>query len=42
MGSFVVHPRDANLHRVDRDFVFLINAYDIEPGSLTPKIATMT
>ena len=23
MGFFVVHPRDPNLHRVDRDFVFL-------------------
>jgi hypothetical protein len=26
---------------VDRDFVFLLNAYDIEPGSFTPKINTM-
>lgn len=42
MGFFVVHPRDPNQHRVDRDFVFLINAYDIEPGAATPKIATMT
>ncbi len=42
MGLFIVHPRDANQHRVDRDFAFLINAYDIEPGSYTPKIATMT
>jgi hypothetical protein len=42
MGLFIVHPRDASQHRVDRDFAFLINAYDIEPGSYTPKIATMT
>jgi len=42
MGFMVVHPRDATQHRVDRDFVFLINAYDIDPGSYTPKIATMT
>jgi FtsP/CotA-like multicopper oxidase with cupredoxin domain len=42
MGFFVVHPRDPNQYRVDRDFVFLINAYDIEPGAATPKIATMT
>ena len=42
MGFFVVHPRDPNQYRVDRDFVFLINAYDIDPGSHTPKIATMT
>jgi hypothetical protein len=26
---------------VDRDFVFLLNAYDIEPGSATPRISTM-
>ena len=27
--------------KVDRDFVFLINAFDIEPGSYTPRINTM-
>ncbi|MBI3435099.1 MAG: copper oxidase [Proteobacteria bacterium] len=41
MGSFVVHPRDPKLHRVDRDFVFLLNAYDIDPGSYMPKVMTM-
>ncbi len=41
MGFIVVHPKDPNQYRVDRDFVFLINAYDIDPGSYTPKIATM-
>jgi FtsP/CotA-like multicopper oxidase with cupredoxin domain len=42
MGFFVVHPRDPGQYRVDRDFVFLINAYDIDPGAMTPKVATMT
>jgi FtsP/CotA-like multicopper oxidase with cupredoxin domain len=28
--------------RGDRDFCFLLNAYDIEPGSYTPKVMTMT
>jgi len=42
MGFIVVHPKNPNFMRVDRDFVFLINAYDIDPGSFTPKIATMT
>ncbi|MFN7085236.1 MAG: multicopper oxidase family protein [Burkholderiales bacterium] len=42
MGFIVVHPKNPNFMRVDRDFVFLINAYDIDPGSYTPKIATMT
>ncbi len=41
MGFFVVHPRNSNFMKVDRDFVFLLNAFDIEPGSATPKIATM-
>ena len=42
MGFFVVHPRDPKLHRVDRDFVFLLNAYDINPGAYIPKVMTMT
>jgi hypothetical protein len=42
MGFWITHPRDPALHAVDRDFVFLLNAYDIEPGSYTPKINTMT
>jgi FtsP/CotA-like multicopper oxidase with cupredoxin domain len=41
MGFFVVHPKDPKLHRVDRDFVFLLNAFDIDPGSYVPKINTM-
>ena len=42
MGFIVVHPKDAKQHAVDRDFVFLLNAFDIDPGSYTPKINTMT
>jgi FtsP/CotA-like multicopper oxidase with cupredoxin domain len=42
MGFWVTHPKDPSMHAVDRDFVFLLNAYDIEPGSYTPKINTMT
>jgi FtsP/CotA-like multicopper oxidase with cupredoxin domain len=41
MGFIVVHPKDPNLHRVDRDYVFLINAFDIDPGSYTPRVNTM-
>ncbi|MBN9498950.1 MAG: copper oxidase [Alphaproteobacteria bacterium] len=41
MGFFVVHPRDPSQYAVDRDFVFLLNAFDIEPGSKTPKNSTM-
>jgi len=41
MGFIVVHPRDTNFMRVERDFVFLLAMYDIEPGSYTPKVTTM-
>ncbi|MFL6672364.1 MAG: multicopper oxidase family protein [Massilia sp.] len=41
MGFWVTHPKNPTLHAVDRDFVFLLNAYDIEPGSYTPKVNTM-
>ena len=40
-GFLVVHPKNPGFMRVDRDFVFLINAFDIEPGSYTPRINTM-
>jgi len=42
MGFIVVHPQDTSFMRVDRDFVFLMSAYDIDPGSYTPRVATMT
>ncbi|TMH08666.1 MAG: copper oxidase [Betaproteobacteria bacterium] len=44
MGFWVTHPRARHplIDEVDRDFVFLLNAYDIEPGAATPKIMTMT
>jgi FtsP/CotA-like multicopper oxidase with cupredoxin domain len=41
MGFWITHPKDPNFMRVDRDFVFLLNNYDIDPGSYTPKVATM-
>jgi FtsP/CotA-like multicopper oxidase with cupredoxin domain len=43
MGFWVTHPKGRHplIAPVDRDFVFILNAYDIEPGSYTPKIMTM-
>ncbi len=41
MGSWVTHPKNPKFMPVDRDFIFLLNAYDIDPGSYTPKINTM-
>lgn len=41
MGSWITHPKNPKFMPVDRDFVFLLNAYDIDPGSYTPKVNTM-
>jgi len=42
MGMVVVHPKDAQFRRVDRDFVFIMSAYDITPGASLPNVAEMT
>jgi FtsP/CotA-like multicopper oxidase with cupredoxin domain len=42
MGMFIIHPKDQRQMRVDRDFVFLLSSYDIEPGAATPKTSEMT
>ena len=42
MGTFIVHPKDPGVMRVDRDFVFIMSAYDIDPGSFTPRVNEMT
>ena len=43
MGLWITHPRQAHpeIADVDRDYAFLINAFDIDPGSYTPKVNTM-
>jgi FtsP/CotA-like multicopper oxidase with cupredoxin domain len=43
MGFWVTHPRErhALISEVQRDFCLLLNAYDIDPGSVVPKIGTM-
>ncbi|MFN8894993.1 MAG: multicopper oxidase domain-containing protein, partial [Betaproteobacteria bacterium] len=43
MGFWVTHPKGRHplIDDVDRDICFLLNAYDIDPGSATPKIMTM-
>ncbi len=40
-GFWVTHPKDPAFMRVDRDFVFLLNSFDVAPGSATPKVNTM-
>lgn len=41
MGFWVTHPKNPGFMKVDRDFVFLLNNFDIEPGSATPRVNTM-
>jgi FtsP/CotA-like multicopper oxidase with cupredoxin domain len=41
MGSWITHPKNPKFMAVDRDFIFLLNAYDIDPGSYTPRVNTM-
>jgi manganese oxidase len=45
MGLWITHPKvpnkTPNYTPADRDFCFLLSAYDVEPGSATPKIMTM-
>ncbi|WP_157264204.1 multicopper oxidase family protein [Azohydromonas aeria] len=43
MGFWVTHPKARHplIDEVDRDFCFLLSAYDIDPGSYTPRIMTM-
>ncbi len=43
MGMWVTHPKTNHplIDNVDRDFCFLLNAFDVDPGTQTPKIMTM-
>ncbi len=43
-GFWVTHPKGKHplIDEVDRDFCFLLNSFDVEPGSKTPKVNTMT
>ena len=37
MGMFVVHPRDTTFRPVDRDFVFIMSTYLIDPALTCPR-----
>ena len=43
MGLWITHPKEKHplIDEVNRDFCFLLNAFDIDPGSYTPKTMTM-
>ncbi|MCU0813307.1 MAG: copper oxidase [Burkholderiaceae bacterium] len=43
MGFWVTHPKGRHplIDDVERDYCFLLNAFDVEPGARTPSINTM-
>jgi L-ascorbate oxidase len=42
MGMFIIHPRQPVQAPVDRDFCFMLHAWDIDPGTYVAKPSTMT
>lgn len=41
MGMFVVHPRNPEERRVDRDYCFILATYKFHPGTYTPDPSEM-
>jgi FtsP/CotA-like multicopper oxidase with cupredoxin domain len=43
MGFWITHPKAKHplIEDVQRDYCFLLNAFDVEPGSRTPQVNTM-
>jgi FtsP/CotA-like multicopper oxidase with cupredoxin domain len=42
MGNFIVHPKNPQFRRVDRDFVFIMSSYRFDPGTSLPQVSEMT
>ena len=42
MGMFVVHPRDAAGHRVDRDYAIMLSEWRVDPGTARPVTTEMS
>jgi FtsP/CotA-like multicopper oxidase with cupredoxin domain len=42
MGMFIIHPKDPEEGRVDRDFAWMTHAWKIDPGTSRPNPAEMT
>ena len=40
-GFFIIHPREASVRRVDRDFAIFLNEWFIKPGTATPDPSVM-
>ncbi|WP_313295752.1 copper oxidase [Diaphorobacter sp.] len=44
MGLWITHPKGTHplIANVDRDYAFLLSAFDVEPGTRTPRVNEMT
>jgi manganese oxidase len=42
MGSLIVHPKDPQFRRVDRDFAFIMSCYRFDAGTSLPQVTEMT
>jgi FtsP/CotA-like multicopper oxidase with cupredoxin domain len=42
MGNFIVHPKNPQFRRVDRDFAFIMSSYRFDPGTSLPQVSEMT
>ena len=42
MGFFIIHPKDPNFEKVDRDFAIFLNEWHVPPGSFRPDPTVMT
>jgi manganese oxidase len=41
MGLFIIHPKDPEIGKVDRDFAILLHAWAVHPGTSRPDPAVM-
>lgn len=42
MGMFIIHPKDGEAERVDRDYCFLLHNWALHPGTYRPDPSIMT
>jgi len=42
MGLFIIHPKDGELRRIDRDYALLLHNWALHPGTYRPDPSVMT
>jgi FtsP/CotA-like multicopper oxidase with cupredoxin domain len=42
MGMFVIHPKDGEVERIDRDYAFMLHNWAVHPGTWRPDPSVMT